>query len=139
MLPYPGQILYYQDFEFPDDHSKKDKLFVVLNDTDKDSVCLALKTTSQSRRYEDVEKGCNPQKKVFFIPIGWEQCFKVNTYIQLPQITEIPTDKLLAGDVSGKIRVTSSLTIECFKLLKNCLKQFMDDISELHWNLIFKS
>ncbi len=137
-MPQPGQIICYKNFEF-DDHSKKDKLFVVLNDTDKDSVCLALKTTSQSRRYERVEKGCNPQKKVFFIPIGWEQCFKLNTYIQLPQITEIPTDKLLAGDISGKIKVTSSLTIECFKLLKNCLKQFKEDISPHHWKLIFKS
>ncbi|GAG96244.1 unnamed protein product, partial [marine sediment metagenome] len=68
----------------------------------------------------------------------WEQCFKVDTYIQVPQIFEIPTEKLVAGDISGKIRVTSSLTVECFKLLKNCLKQFKDDISTQHWKLIFK-
>jgi len=137
-MPYPGQILFYKDFEF-EDHSKKDKLFVVLNDADKDSVCLVLKTTSQSRRYEGVEKGCNPQKKVFFVPTDWEQCFKVDTYIQLPQIIPIPTDKLLVGDISGKIYVSSSLTVQCFKLLKNCLKQFRDDISAQHWKLIFKS
>lgn len=138
-MPQSGQILCYKDFEFPDDHSKKDKLFVVLNDTDKDSVCLALKTTKQSRRYGGVEKGCNPQKKVFFVPISWEQCFSVDTYIQLPEIFEIPNEKLLAGDISGKIRITSSLTIKCFKLLKNCLKQFKDDISPQHRILIFKS
>jgi len=137
-MPQPGQILCYQDFEF-DDHSKKEKLLVILNDADTDAVCLVLKTTSQPRRYEGVKKGCNPQKKVFFVPIGWEQCFKVDTYIQLPQIIEIPTEKLLVGDISGKIRVTSSLTIECFKLLKNCLKQFKEDVSQHHWKLIFKS
>jgi len=137
-MPQPGQILYYQDFEFPDDHSKKDKLLVILNDADTDSVGLVLKTTSQSRRYEGVQKGCNPQKKVFLVPLGWEQCFKVDTYIQLPQIFEIPTEKLVAGDISGKIRVRGSLTVECFKLLKNCLKQFKDDISPPHWKLIFK-
>ena len=137
-MPQPGQILWHKDFEF-EDGSKKDKYLVVLNDSDRDSVCLVLKTTSQSRYYKGVEKGCNPQKKVFFVPIGWEQCFKVDTYIQLPEIFEIPTEKLLAGDISGKIRVTSSLTIKCFKLLKNCLKQFKDDISAQHWKLIFKS
>jgi hypothetical protein len=138
-MSQPGQILYYQDFEFPDDHSKKDKLLVILNDADSNALCLVLKTTSQSRRYEGVQKGCNPQKKVFFVPLGWEQCFKVNTYIQLPQIFEIPTENILVGDISGKIRITSSLTANCFKLLKNCLKQFKDDISARHWELIFSS
>jgi len=137
-MPHPGQILFHKDFEF-EDHSRKDKLLVVLNDTDTDSLCLVLKTTSQSKHYQGVDKGCNPQKKVFFVPTGWEQCFKVDTYIQLPQLFEIPTDKLLAGEISGKIYVSSSLTVQCFKLLKNCLKQFKDDISAQHWKLIFES
>lgn len=137
-MPYPGQILCYKNFEF-EDHSKKEKLFVVLNDSDRDSVCLVLKTTSQSRHYENVEKGCNQKKKAFFVPIGWQQCFKVDTYIQLPQIFPITTDALLVGDISRKIFISSSLTPECFTLLKNCLKQFRGDISIQHWKLIFKS
>lgn len=137
-MPQPGQILCYKDYEF-DDHSKKEKLFVVLNDTDRNSVCLVLKTTSKSRRYEGVGKGCNPQKKVFFVPTGWEQCFTLDTYIQLPEITEIATETLLVGEISRKIYVSSSLSIECFKLLKNCLKQFEEDISPQHRKLIFKS
>ena len=136
-MPQPGQILYYKDYEF-DDHSKRDKLFVVLNDTDRNSVCLVLKTTSKSRHYEGVGKGCNPQRKVFFVPTDWEQCFNSDTYIQLPNIIEIATDKLLVGDISRKIYVSSSLSVECFKLLKNCLKQFKEDISPQHWKLIFK-
>jgi len=137
-MPQPGQILYYKDYEF-DDHSKRDKLFVVLNDTDRNSVCLVLKTTSKSRRYEGVGRGCNTQKKVFFVPTGWEQCFTLDTYIQLPEIIEITIDKLLVGEISRKIYVSSSLSVECFKLLKNCLKQFKEDISPQHWKLIFKS
>jgi len=137
-MPQPGQILCYKDFEF-DDQSKKDKLFVVLNDADTNSVCLVLKTTSKSRHYEGVGKGCNAQKKVFFVPTDWEQCFNLDTYIQLPQIIEIPTEKLLAGDISRTIYASTSLSIECFKLLKSCLKQFKEDISPQHWKLIFKS
>lgn len=136
-MPQPGQILYYKDYEF-DDRSKRDKLFVVLNDTDRDSICLALKTTSKSRRYEGVGKGCNVEKKVFFVPTDWEQCFVLDTYIQLPQIFEIAADKLLAGDISRKIYVTSSLSVERLELLKNCLKKFKEDISARHWNFIFK-
>jgi len=138
-MPQPGQILCYKDFEFPDDQSKRDKLFVVLNDTDRDSVCLVLKTTSKSRRYEGVGKGCNAQKKVFFVPTDWEQRFTLDTYIQLPEIIQIATDELLVGDISGRIYVSSSLSIECFRLLKNCLKQFKEDISQQNWELIFKS
>jgi len=137
-MPYPGQILCYKNFEFQD-HSKKDKLLVVLNDADTDSVCLVLKTTSQSKHYKGVRKGCNPQERVFFVPTDWEQCFKLDTYIQLPEIFQITTDELLEGDISGRIYISSSLSAECFKLLKNCLKQFREDISAQHWKLIFKS
>jgi hypothetical protein len=137
-MPQPGQILCYKDYEF-DDHSKRDKLFVVLNDTDRNSVCLVLKTTSQSKRYKGVGKGCNPQRKVFFVPTDWEQCFKLDTYIQLPQIIQITTDELLVGDISGRIYVSSSLSVGGFRLLKNCLKQFKQDISQRNWELIFKS
>jgi len=136
-MPQPGQILFYKDFEF-EDRSKKDKLLVVLNDTDTDSLGLVLKTTSQSKHYQGVVQGCNPEKKAFFVPTDWEQCFKSDIYIQLPQIFEIPTDKLLAGDISRKIYVSSSLSIECFRLLKDCLRNFRDDISPQHWKLIFK-
>jgi hypothetical protein len=136
-MPQLGQILCYKNYEFKD-HSKRDKLFVVLNDTDKDSVCLVLKTTSQSKRYQDVVKGCNPQKRVFFVPTGWEQCFKLDTFIQLPEIFEITTDELLVGEISGKIYVSSSLSVDCFSKLKNCLRQFKEDISPKHWKFIFK-
>jgi len=136
-MPYPGQILCYKDFEF-EDHSRRDKLFVVLNDTRRDSVCLALKTTSQSKRYVGAGKGCNPEKRVFFVPTDWEQCFRLDTYIQLPQIFEITADELLAGEVSGRIYVRSSLSVGCFKLLKDCLKRFREDISPYHQRLIFR-
>lgn len=136
-MPYPGQILCYKDFEF-EDGSKKDKLLVVLNDSDRDSVCLVLKTTSQSKHYESVVRGCNPEKKAFFVPTNWEQCFTLDTYIQLPQIFQITKDELLAGDISRKIYTSTSLSIECFRLLKNCLRNFRDDISPQHWKLIFK-
>ncbi|GAI14508.1 unnamed protein product [marine sediment metagenome] len=136
-MPNPGQILCYKDFEF-EDGSKKDKLFVVLNDSDRDSLCIVLKTTSQSKHYEGVVRGCNPDNKVFFVPTNWEQCFTLDTYIQLPQIFQLTSDELLVGDISRKIYISTSLSVDCLRLLKDCLRNFRDDIPPQHWKLIFK-
>ena len=138
-MPQPGEILQYRDYEF-EDGSKADKLFVVLNVAENINLpCLVLKTTSQPKRYEGVKQGCNPQKRVFFVPAGWQSCFELDTYIQLPQILEISTEELLRGVFSKNIRIANSLSADCFAQLKNCLKRFKEDISPYHWNLIFKS
>ena len=137
-MAQPGEILHYANYVF-EDGSKGDKLFVVLNVADINVPCLILKTTSQSKRYEGVGKGCNPKKNVFFVPRDWERCFELDTYIQLPQIIEISTEELLKGALSKNIRILNSLSTECFKQFKNCLKQFKEDVSPYHWNLIFKS
>lgn len=135
-MPQPGQILCYEDYEF-ENGSRRDKLFVVLNAADSDTPCLVLKTTSQSRRYEDVKQGCNSQKKVFFVPADWGRCFEVDTYIQVPQVIEISIENLLQGAFSKEIRVVNSLLPDCFTQLRNCLKLFKKDISQQHWKLIF--
>ena len=137
-MPQPGEILFYTDYVF-EDGSKADKLFVVLNAADINVPCLILKTTSQAKRYEGVSKGCNPKKKVFFVPRDCENCFELDTYIQLPEIIPISTEELLKGAFSKNIRVVNSLSADCFAQLKNCLKQFKEDVSPHHWKLIFKS
>lgn len=137
-MSQPGAILYYQDFTF-EDGTKRDKFFVVLNPVDVAVSCLVLKTTSQSKRYEGVAKGCNQEKHVFFVPVGWQKCFESNTYIQLPQIFEIPTVELLQGALSKQIRLLTPLSDDCLKELKSCLKKFKNDISSQHWKLIFES
>ena len=137
-MPQPGEILFHTDYVF-EDGSKADKLFVVLNAADINVPCLILKTTSQSERYEGVRQGCNPQKRVFFVPTDWGKCFKLVTYIQLPQILEISTEELLKGVFSKNISVVNSLSADCLAQLKNCLKQFKEDVSPHHWKLIFKS
>ena len=106
-------VIALKDYEF-EDGSKADKLFVVLTVADIKSPCLVLKTTSQSKRYEGVRQGCNPEKIVFFVPIGWQRCFPLATYIQLPQIFEISIEELLKGVFSKNTRVVNSLSADCF-------------------------
>ncbi len=137
-MPQPGEVLCYRDYRF-ENGSSRDKLFVVLNAADSDTPCLLLKTTSQPRRYLGVRRGCNLQKRVFFVPADWGKCFDSDTYIQLPEIVELPTAELLRGAFSNLIYRVNSLSSDCFAQLKNCLKQFKQDIAQQHWELIFQS
>lgn len=135
-MPQPGEVLCYYDWLFGDG-LKADKLFIILNVADIDRPCLVLKTTSQSKRYKGVARGCNVKRKVFFIPAGWGDCFSLDTYVQLPQIIEISTQELLQGHFARQIRRLGFLSADCFAQLKNCLKQFREDITKQHWKLIF--
>lgn len=137
-MPDQGDIICVNDFEF-EDGSKRDKLFVVLNVVDGKTPCLVLKTTSQSARYPGVTQGCNAGKKAFFVPSSWEPCFKVDTYIQMPQIFEFSAPELIKGGLNKQIIVINSLSLNCLAQLKNCLKKFKEDISEHHWQIILES
>ncbi len=103
-MPQPGDILCHKEFEF-EDGTKKLKLFVVLNAAAVKAPCLALKTTSQPKRYANSHQGCNADKKAFFTPTAWQKCFDVDTYIQLPQIFEFSSIELLEGGLSGNIYI----------------------------------
>jgi len=137
-MPQPGEILRYKNYTF-EDGSQKDKLFVVLNSSDLERPCLVLKTTSQSRRYQGSVRGCNKKGKCFFTPTIWQTCFQVDTYIQLPQIIEFPSSLLLREGFAGNIASVASLTHDCFAQLQACLAGFKDDISQVHWALIYKA
>jgi hypothetical protein len=138
-MPNPGDILNYKDYEF-EDGTKSNKLFVVLNAPAGNSPYLVLKTTSQSKRYTGVTQGCNPNKKTFFVPTSWEPCFDLDTYIQIPQIIEIPSNELIQGGLDKKIiLLQNSLSNNCLAQLRNCLKKFKYDISGSHWAMIFKA
>ena len=136
--PQPGQVLFYEDFQFGDG-SAKDKLFVILYVADINSPCLVLKTTSQSKHYKGCQEGCDQQKRAFFVPLSWGECFPLNTYIQLPQIIEIPAAEIFAGTLSRRMRLRNSLSVDCLVRLKSCLKKFKGDISLQHWKLIYQS
>jgi hypothetical protein len=136
-MPGPGAILHYKGFRF-EDGTAGDKYFIVLNKTEIDSDCLVLKTTSQEKRYGTVNQGCNPEKKVFYIPAGQVNCFKLNTFVQLPQIIEISTGELLKGMLSRKIiKEVDCLSDTHLKQLKDCLEKFRIDIAAKHWESIF--
>jgi hypothetical protein len=133
-MPNPGDVLFYKDFEFIDG-SKKDKLFVVICHS---KYCLMLKTTSNDRFYKDVKEGCNPQKHVFFIPRTNKEFFNLDTYIQFPQLFEISIKELLKGSFSKRIKnYELALSETCVNSILFCLKNFKDDISHEHWDMIF--
>lgn len=138
-MPKPGDIFIIKQFVF-EDGSQRDKWFVVLNSADLDKPCVVLKTTSQHKRYEGCMKGCNKHLKCFFAPVTWQKCFKMDTYIQLPQIFEFPTSDLLKDCLAGRVEfISSPLSPDCFSQLKSCLAGYKDDISQHHWDMIYKN
>lgn len=135
-MPQPGEIICYKNYQF-DNGSTRDKLFVVLNAADSSAPCLVLKTTSKADRYLNVKGGCNPSKKVFFVPKASKECFDDDTYIQLPQVIEIPTSDFLQRALENVLYRIGELSPNCLAQLKNCLRGFKSDLAERHWNLIF--
>ena len=135
-MPDFGDVLHYNDFEF-EDGTKKDKYIIVLNSTCLENPCLFLITTSQSIRYQDAKSGCNPQRKVFFIPASWRTLFPSDTFIPLPQIREIDTLELLSGSLANRICPLGRLPEKVGLRLLQCLRHFRVDISDHHWNIIF--
>ena len=133
-MPKLGDVLFYKDFEF-EDGEKHDKLFIVVCS---ESSCLVLKTTKNNRFYQGVKDGCNPQKRVFFIPVGKKEFFSLDTYVHLPQLIEITIPDLLKDAFSNKIKVYESvLSVEYLQQIVACLKYFKDDIAPEHWDQIF--
>jgi len=138
-MPKPGDILLYRKFTF-DNGSQADKLFIVLNYFDAAKPCLTLKTTSRPEHYQGCGKGCNRERRCFYAPMDWQTCFRIDTYIQLPQIFQFDAAELLRGGIAGKIEfLQSSLTSDCLGQLKSCLSGFKEDISQAHWALIYKA
>lgn len=137
-MPNPGEIFIFKNYRF-DDGSYRDKWFIVLNSPDLEKPCLVLITTSKSNRYTGCVKGCNKHLRCFFAPTAWQACFKVDTYIQLPKIFEFPLSDLLKDGLSGRIeQIPSPLTHDCSSQLLSCLTGYKDDISQFHWDLIYK-
>jgi len=136
-MPYAGDILRYERYQFVDG-TERDKLFVVLNAANGQTPCLVLPTTSQPKRYLGAQKGCNPAKRVFFVPKNSEKCFWLDTYIQLPRVIPLSAAQLVQAAWASQVSVTGCLSPLCFAQLKNCLKKFKRDLSQENWDFIFK-
>jgi len=133
-MPGLGDILSYKDYEF-EDGSKQNKFFIVLSDS---PCCLVLKTTSQTKRYQHINDGCNQQKRVFSIPIEPKEFFDLPTFVQLPKLEEFTSKQLLQGSFHKQITIINlPLSSQCVQKLLKCLRHFRDDISLKHWKVLF--
>lgn len=136
-MPKSGDVLFYKDFVF-EDGIKGNKLFIVLC---AESYCLVLQTTSDKPGfYRGVREGCNPKRKVFFIPKEKNEGFQLDTYVQLPRLIEMTVQELIEGGLSKKIQIMRQpVSSSCLQLIKECLRKFEDDIAPKHWEQIFSN
>jgi hypothetical protein len=135
-MPQPGEVFVFRQFEF-EDGSRRDKWFVALNASDSETPCLVLKTTSQPKRYQGCIEGCNHDRRCFYAPIGWNECFEADTYVQLPQILPFGADELLRAGFAANLDFKGRLTQRRFAQLLQCLAGFRDQIAPVHRRMIF--
>lgn len=136
-MPVQGEVLCHEKFQFKDGPTGK-KLVVVLNNPAPRDPCIVVKTTSQSRRYQGVKPGCNPSRRVFFLPDTGKDGIKGDTYIQLDELFELSVPAMVASALKKEFYPIAKLQDLTFRQIKNCLKTVRLDISERHYKLIFK-
>ena len=129
----PGDIIHYSNFAF-DNETVRNKYFIILHK----NPCLALITTSNNLRYPMVDSlGCHAPKMTFFLPALHHTVFPKPTYLVMTKIWEFDTDtvKELINNsiITKKAPLTSKLLLD----VKDCLKNFHEDIATEHWNTIF--
>ncbi len=133
-----GSIYFDEEFKFSDGTTGK-KLFIVLNDPVSDESLIIIKTTSKSKQFSGAVSGCNPDKKVFFVRHGSGSSFDKDTYIQFQEFYEISVNEFAQDRLTNKtIKYLADLPPLLFAQILNCLKRIKEDISEVHYEMIFR-
>lgn len=121
-----GAVLNIPDFEFRDG-GRGNKLLVVLNEPKKSAKALTVKTTSVPHNRK-CDPGCQPAKREFFIRGGKE--FPEDTWIVLSSAPYLfPVVALDKAIADGKCRVVNTLAEQTVNAIRNCLKNFSDDLN----------
>ena len=136
-MPAQGDVLCHEKFRFTDGTFGK-KLLVVLNSPAPRDPCVVVKTTSQSRRYRGVKPGCNPDKRVFYLPATGKEIIRGDTYIQLEETFELSVQDMTASALKKELSSLGKLSDLTLNQIKNCVKKLRLDIPERHYKLFFK-
>ena len=118
MIPLPGSVVSFKDFEFHDG-DKEDKLLIVLNDKRND-IYLVLKATSQSSKWRQPNEGCHHDKGYYYIPKG-KAWFRKETWIVLDDPYEMP-----AYDLEENGHVLAEIDDQLRRAITNCFKKTED-------------
>jgi len=136
-MPLVGEIFFDNQFVFSDGEVGE-KLFVIIYANPSLDLYLALKTTSQKKRYPSISSiGCYPNKLVYFLPSTVYTALNADTFIQLGEIFSYKQSVLLSGKFSGRIKSIHTLRDDIKNGIINCLKRCKEDIEEEYYELIF--
>ena len=133
-----GDILHHTDFTFHDG-VKGEKLLVVLNDPDlkKGEPYLVIRTTSRLKGKE-MQPGCLAGWRVFYCVPTKGEFFDRPTVLQLDDMYELNISTVLRDGLQHSLKQIGQLSDLLLRQLKNCIKQIKEDISEKHYEMIFR-
>ena len=133
-----GDILFHVQFTFHDG-AKGSKLLIVLNDPDlsDDESYLLIRTTSRLKG-KRMQGGCIAAWKLFYIPSTEGEYFTKPTLLQLDYFYELKAATVVRDGMQQILKHVGTLSALTLAQLKNCLKQIKEDISERHYQMIFR-
>lgn len=122
----PGSVFYCRNFEF-DDGGKADKLFIVMTHA-RNSRFLIVRTTSQLKPWRQRNEGCQAAKGYYYFP-GDKSWFDLATWVILDDPLLIEAKRLSDLCKSGAAEIKTTLELQVYAAIKNCLKR-VEDISQ---------
>jgi hypothetical protein len=132
-----GAVYYHSKFPFSDG-TQGTKRFVVLNEPTGDEPYLVVKTTTNLRN-RTYRNGCNPDRKVFYLPAKTENSFELATLIQFAEIFPFSKADFLKGHLEEQVITPhGNLTSLTIAQILNCLKKIKEDIDQQFYQMIFK-
>ena len=130
-----GAVYFHPQFKFHDDEIGQ-KRFVVLNEPHTGEPYLVAKTTTNLRK-SSYSIGCNPTRRVFYVPENTEPSLPLATLIQLFEFYEFSEAELLGANLRDKIlEYKGDLKPLSLAQLINCIKKLKMDIPQHYFVMI---
>ena len=130
-----GAVYFHPQFKFHDNETGE-KRFVILNDPVDDEPYLVAKTMTNLRN-RTYAVGCNPERKVFFVPERSEAALPLDTLVQLFEFFEFTMADLLETSLQDKIlEYKGDLSTLRFSQLVNFIKTLKNDIPQAYFEMI---
>ena len=125
----------YRDIEFDfSDGEQGIKRIIQLNQPSEVEPHIFARTTSKfKRKYLD---GCCSPLPAFFLPCNAENCFDLNTLIQLHELHEYNQAELLSKKVAGTVEHLGTLSSLCLNNLLFCVECHKHDIDTDYFRMI---
>jgi hypothetical protein len=133
-----GTVYHHHKFGFHDGNIGKKYIILINSPTPKDPYLFVKVTSQQSGK--PTTPGCIFSRKIFFIPCQGKICFKLDTWVQLHEIYEFDSAKMIKDGMAKDMTVHGKLASNMVNQIVNCyIKSNGEDLMAYHRKLLTSS